>query len=72
MCVLYGCCSVPPILPASCTSICALSFEELVVTDQLLAAVLTPGCCLQLSVKDRFLEHFPQTTQLELLMKKVC
>jgi len=67
------CCSSPSpfILPAECTSICSLSFEELVVTDRLTAAVVTPGCSLQLSVKDRFIEHFPQTTQLDLLMKEV-
>jgi len=62
---------MPTILPASCTSVSALSFEELVVTDNLLAAVLTPGCSLQLSVEDRFIEHFPQTVQLDLLMQKV-
>jgi len=66
------CCSKPPILPASCTSVSELSFEELVVTDKLLAAAITPSCRLQLTVKDRFIEHFPQTTQLDLLMKKVC
>jgi len=52
--------------------VCSLSFEELVVTDRLTAAVLTPACCLQYSVKDRFIEHFPQTTKIDLLMKKVC
>jgi len=65
-------CSIPTILPASCTFVCSLSFEELIVTDKLLAAVVTPGCSLQTSVKDRFIEHFPQCTQLELLLKQVC
>lgn len=70
--VSCDCTSMPRILPESYTPVRALSFEELVVTDGLLAAVLTPGCDLQLSVKDRFIEHFPQTTQLDVLMKKVC
>ena len=70
--VSCDCYSIPAILPASCTSVCSLTFEELVATDELLAAVITPGCSLHVSVKDRFIEHFPQSTQLELLLKQVC
>ena len=70
--VSCDCYSIRAILPASCTSVCSLTFEELVATDELLAAVITPGCSLHVSVKDRFIEHFPQSTQLELLLKQVC
>jgi len=70
--VFFGIFSIPLTLPPSCSHVSALSFEELVVADGLLAAVLTPACRLQLSVKDHFIEHFPQNVQLSLLLKKVC
>ena len=41
------------------------------MTDKLTAAVLTPACWLEYAVKDRFIEHFPQTTKIDLLMQKV-